>query len=96
MRLTIAVLLLLYKCLISAPIAADLTNISEPVASELCTKDENKQLNCPLKICTDLLKEHGATENQLKALEIRLANSEAQIEEMKKETQGETSGETMD
>ncbi|ROK15748.1 Complement C1q-like protein 2 [Anabarilius grahami] len=87
MRLTIAVLLLLYKCLIFAPIAADLTNTSEPVTSELCTKDENKQLTCPLKICTDLLKKLGATENQLKALEIRLANSEAQIKELKKVTQ---------
>ncbi|MGD1441012.1 C1q-like domain-containing protein, partial [Vibrio harveyi] len=65
--------------------AADLIIATELSAYELSTKDENKQLTCPLKICTDVLKELGATEKQLKALEIRLANSEAQIEEIKKE-----------
>ncbi|ROJ08802.1 hypothetical protein DPX16_3112 [Anabarilius grahami] len=73
MRL-IAVLLLLYKCLIFLTIA------TEPAASE----------TCPLKICSGLLKDVGATETQLKALETRLANSEARIEEMKKEYQDRT------
>ncbi|XP_016380310.1 complement C1q-like protein 2 [Sinocyclocheilus rhinocerous] len=87
MRLTIAVLLLLYKCLIFDSAATGLTIATELVTSELSTKDENKQLTCPFKICTDILKDLGATEKQLKALEIRLANSEAQIEEIKKENQ---------
>lgn len=63
---------------------------TELVTSELSTKDENKQPTCPLKICTDLLKDLGATEKQLKALEIRLANSEDQIEKIKREHLGET------
>ncbi|KAF4116646.1 hypothetical protein G5714_004135 [Onychostoma macrolepis] len=74
MRLTIAVLLLLYKCLI---FDSGLT----------IATDENTPLTCPLKICTDVLKELGAAEKQLKALEIRLDNSEARIEEIKKEYQ---------
>ncbi|XP_067234662.1 E3 ubiquitin/ISG15 ligase TRIM25-like [Chanodichthys erythropterus] len=47
------------------------------------------RLPCPLKTCTDVLKELGATEKQLKDLEIRLAKSEAQIEEIKKEKQAQ-------
>uniref|UniRef100_A0A8C1U724 C1q domain-containing protein n=1 Tax=Cyprinus carpio TaxID=7962 RepID=A0A8C1U724_CYPCA len=90
MRITIAVLLLLYKCLIFSLAATGLTMATELVTSELSTKDENKQPTCPLKICTDLLKDLGATEKQLKALEIRLANSEDQIEKIKREHLGET------
>ncbi|KAK2917069.1 hypothetical protein QQF64_025744 [Cirrhinus molitorella] len=71
MRLTIAALLLLCEYLIFAS----------------ATTGKDSELTCPLKICTDVLKELGATEKQLKALEIRLANSEAQIEEIKKENQ---------
>ncbi|KAI2646343.1 Complement C1q-like protein 2 [Labeo rohita] len=100
MRVTIAVLLLLYKCLIFAPNAA-----TEPVSSELSTKDDNflqnniKELTSALQIFTDLLQELGAakkklqaTETRLNALETsqqklmsRLANSEAQIEKVKME-----------
>ncbi|KAL1279060.1 hypothetical protein QQF64_025733 [Cirrhinus molitorella] len=80
MRLTTAALLLLCENLIFASgTTADLET------SELSTKD--KQLTCPLKVCTDVLKELGAAEQQIKALEIRLANSEAQIAEIKKENQ---------
>ncbi|XP_073700944.1 cerebellin-4-like [Garra rufa] len=106
MRLTIAVLLLPYKCLIFAPNATGFIT-AEPVASELSTKDDTflqnkmEELTCPLKICTDLLQELGATkeilqatETRLNALEIsqqelmsRLAHSEAQIEEIKMENQ---------
>ncbi|XP_026114927.1 cerebellin-4-like [Carassius auratus] len=87
MRLTMAVLLLLYKCLIFSLAATGLTMATEMVISELSAKHEDKQPTCPLKICTDVLKDLGATEKQLKDLEIRLANSEAQIEQIKKETQ---------
>ncbi|RXN38160.1 hypothetical protein ROHU_001379 [Labeo rohita] len=103
MRVTIAVLLLLYKCLIFAPNAA-----TEPVSSELSTKDDNflqnniKELTSALQIFTDLLQELGAakkklqaTETRLNALETsqqklmsRLANSEAQIEKVKMENKG--------
>ncbi|XP_073690722.1 cerebellin-2-like [Garra rufa] len=102
MRSTIAVLLLLYKCLIFTQDGA-----TEPVASELSTKDdtflqnETKEPTCPLQICSDLLQELGATqeklqatETRLNALEIsqqelmsRLTNSETQIEEIKMENQ---------
>lgn len=103
MSLTIAVPLHLYICLEFAPNATGLTIATEPATSELSTEDdaslqnEIKQLTCPLTICTDLLKELGATKTRLKALEIsqqelmsRLADSEAQIEEIKMERQGET------
>ncbi|RXN09857.1 complement C1q subcomponent subunit B-like protein [Labeo rohita] len=100
MRVTIAVLLLLYKCLIFAPNAA-----TELVASELSTKDDNllenkiKELTSALKIFTDLLQELGATKKKLQATEMRLnaletsqqplmsrlANSEAQIDKIKME-----------
>ncbi|XP_051743323.1 stonustoxin subunit alpha-like isoform X2 [Ctenopharyngodon idella] len=66
MKLRVAVLLLLYKCLVFAP---NVIFATEPADSES---------TCPLKICTDVLK-------QLQDLEIRLAKSEAEIEEIKKE-----------
>ncbi|RXN03372.1 complement C3-like protein [Labeo rohita] len=64
-------------------------------------QNETKESTCPLEICTDLLLELGttkeklqATETRLNALETsqqelmsRLANSEAQIEEIKMENQ---------
>lgn len=67
-------------------------------------QNEMKELTCPLTTCIDLLNELGATEEKLqatetrlKALEIsqqelmsRLTDSEAQIEEIKMENQGET------
>ncbi|XP_067224744.1 tripartite motif-containing protein 16-like protein [Chanodichthys erythropterus] len=68
MKFRVAVLLLLYKCLVFAP---NVIFASESAVSGL---------PCPLKTCTDVLKE-------LKDLEIRLAKSEAQIEEFKKEKQ---------
>ncbi|KAK7174084.1 hypothetical protein R3I93_001302 [Phoxinus phoxinus] len=74
MRSTIAVLLLLYKCLIFELVTSELSVSNQPA--------------CPLKICTDVLKDFGATDARLKALEIRLADSEAQIEEIKKESRG--------
>ncbi|KAL0146477.1 hypothetical protein M9458_058108, partial [Cirrhinus mrigala] len=101
MKVKIAVLLLLHRCLIFAPNVA-----TEPVASELSTKDDTFLQNetkstCPLEICTDLLLELGATKEKLQATETRLnaletsqqelmsrlANSEAQIEEIKMENQ---------
>lgn len=93
MRSTIAVLLL-FKCLIFTPNAAGLTITPEPDASGLSAQDENKESTCPLNVCIDLLKKLGALETRLRALEVsqlsRLADSEAQIEEVKMETQGET------
>ncbi|XP_067224319.1 tripartite motif-containing protein 16-like isoform X1 [Chanodichthys erythropterus] len=77
MKFRVAVLLLLYKCLVFAP---NVIFATEPAVSGL---------TCPLKICTDVLKELGATEKQLKDLEIRLAKSEAQTEEIKKEKQAQ-------
>ncbi|XP_067224490.1 stonustoxin subunit beta-like isoform X2 [Chanodichthys erythropterus] len=77
MKFRVAVLLLLYKCLVFAP---NVIFASESAVSGL---------PCPLKTCTDVLKELGATEKQLKDLEIRLAKSEAQIEEIKKEKQAQ-------
>ncbi|XP_048037790.1 tripartite motif-containing protein 16-like protein [Megalobrama amblycephala] len=65
MKFRVAVLLLLYKCLVFA------SNVTESAVSGL---------PCPLKTCTDVLKE-------LKDLEIRRAKTEAQIEEIKKEKQ---------
>lgn len=66
-------------------------------------QNEIKALTCPLQICTDLLQELGATEEKLRATETRLealeisqqelmsrlANSEAQLEEIRQESQGE-------
>ncbi|XP_067224559.1 stonustoxin subunit alpha-like [Chanodichthys erythropterus] len=75
MKFRVAVLLLLYKCLVFAP------NVI------FATESAVSGLPCPLKTCTDVLKELGATEKQLKDLEIRLAKSEDQIEEIKKEKQ---------
>ncbi|XP_067224395.1 tripartite motif-containing protein 16-like protein isoform X2 [Chanodichthys erythropterus] len=75
MKFRVAVLLLLYKCLVSVP------NII------FATESAVSGLPCPLKTCTDVLKELGATEKQLKDLEIRHAKSEDQIEEIKKEKQ---------
>ncbi|KAK9968927.1 hypothetical protein ABG768_027144, partial [Culter alburnus] len=68
MKFRVAVLLLLYKCLVFAP------NII------FATESAVSGLTCPLKTCTDVLKE-------LKDLEIRHAKSEDQIEEIKKEKQ---------
>ncbi|XP_067224651.1 tripartite motif-containing protein 16-like protein [Chanodichthys erythropterus] len=68
MKFRVAVLLLLYKCLVFAP---NVIFTSESAVSGL---------TCPLKTCTDVLKE-------LKDLEIRHAKSETQIEEIKKEKQ---------
>ncbi|XP_048036258.1 stonustoxin subunit alpha-like [Megalobrama amblycephala] len=68
MKFRVAVLLLLYKCLVFAP------NVI------FATESDVSGLTCPLKTCTDVLKE-------LKDLEIRLAKSETQIEEIKKEKQ---------
>ncbi|XP_048037760.1 tripartite motif-containing protein 16-like [Megalobrama amblycephala] len=68
MKFRVAVLLLLYKCLVFAP------NVI------FATESAVSGLPCPLKTCTDVLKE-------LKDLEIRLAKSEDQIEEIKKEKQ---------
>ncbi|XP_048009008.1 tripartite motif-containing protein 16-like isoform X2 [Megalobrama amblycephala] len=75
MKFRVAVLLLLYKCLVFAP------NVI------FATESAVSGLTCPLKTCTDVLKELGATEKQLKDLEIRHAKSEDQIEEIKKEKQ---------
>ncbi|XP_048008937.1 stonustoxin subunit alpha-like isoform X2 [Megalobrama amblycephala] len=77
MKFRVAVLLLLYKCLVFAP------NII------FATESAVSGLTCPLKTCTDVLKELGATEKQLKDLEIRLAKSENQTEEIKKEKQAQ-------
>ncbi|XP_067222560.1 stonustoxin subunit alpha-like [Chanodichthys erythropterus] len=70
MKFRVAVLLLLYKCLVFAP---NVIFASESAVSGL---------PCPLKTCTDVLKE-------LKDLEIRLAKREDQIEEIKKEKQAQ-------
>ncbi|XP_067224278.1 tripartite motif-containing protein 16-like [Chanodichthys erythropterus] len=75
MKFRVAVLLLLYKCLVFAP------NVI------FATEPDISGLTCPLKTCTDVLKELGATEKQLKDLEIRHAKSEDQNEEIKKEKQ---------
>ncbi|XP_067224354.1 tripartite motif-containing protein 16-like [Chanodichthys erythropterus] len=73
MKFRVAVLLLLYKCLVFAP---NVIFASESAVSGL---------PCPLKTCTDVLKELGATEKQLKDLEIRHAKSENQTEEIKQD-----------
>ncbi len=74
---------------------------------ETFLQNETQQQTCPFKkLCSDLLKELGvseeklqATETRLKSLEntvqelmSRLANSEAQIEKIKTENRGETNG----
>ncbi|XP_048012839.1 tripartite motif-containing protein 16-like [Megalobrama amblycephala] len=73
MKFRVAVLLLLYKCLVFAP------NVI------FATESAVSGLPCPLKTCTDVLKELGATEKQLKDLEIRHAKSEAKTEEIKQD-----------